>query len=231
MSTTNSGGCFFIDATDLTDEQIAATRQSYVDHALEYVENYERKIGFLEKALPYTVQPFLKFYKKHHLSGSILFAGCGSGRDAQIVAQEGMNIYAIDVSPSMIDLARKFGVKAQMFEMDLLNLKFPNAFFSGIFCETALSQIKRTDLPQALSIFANLLTKSGIALLGFRNGNGQVFYTQEPSGEKRYGTTFTPDELNKLITSFGFTILDMSTSPHPIKGRPDFIDFVVQKNI
>lgn len=219
----------FMDNFDLTDEQIRITHQTYIDHAEDYVTNYERKEGALEFARPHTLDPFIELFKKYSLVGPVLFAGCGSGRDMQVLEQLHIESFGLDLSPKMIKIASDIGVRGSFLVGNIENLPFKNNFFDGIFCETALSHIKRGSLPSTLKHFFNKLRHNGIVLLGFREGDGHVYKTTDLTCGDRYQTTITLNLIIEMIQAAGFIVKYKKLSPHRIKSKPNFINIIAQK--
>jgi len=226
MSSTN---LFFTEDLDLTDEQISITRRTYLDFADNYVTNFERTNGALERTRPYTLDPFLLHYRQNNLTHPILFAGCGSGRDLEYVNRQNIKTLGIDTSEAMINLAHKSGVNSPLSVGDLSSLTFEPEAFDGIFCETALSHIKKSELKNVVDSFYRLLKINGLALLGFRLGNGMVYGTDDATGGLRYNTTLTETEIQNLVDASKFKILETNISQHSISSRPPFYNIIIQK--
>jgi SAM-dependent methyltransferase len=214
---------------DLTDQQIEITRRTYFDRAQEYVKFHERRPGALEKAQLDTLDPFLNRFKQSGLSGSILFAGCGSGRDMEYANNQGLSTQGIDISPAMLEIAKNYVNGSPLAQMDITELAFPNEHFDGIFCETALSHIKKSELPIALNSFYKTLSSNGLVLFGFRQGDGHVYAVRDAFGLERYNTTLTIEEAEALITDSKFQILNINIAVHALPNRPNFIDIIAKK--
>lgn len=220
---------FYQENLDLTDDQIYITQQTYLQHAEDYVFNFERKDGALEHARPFTVDPFLKHLSLDQQKGTVLFAGCGSGRDIQVFNNLGIDTVGIDISEKLLEIGKKIGVKTPLKKMDLQEINLPESNFTGIFCETAISHIKKAHLRQVLDNFYKLLKPEGLCLLGFRQGNGHVYYTDDAVGGRRYNTTFSSDEVSLIISQSRFKILEKNVADHQVKERPSFINLITQK--
>lgn len=220
---------FYTNDLDLTDEQIKITQETYFKFAGNYVSNFERKPGALEKTRPITLDPFIFRYKKINLNQPVLFAGCGSCRDLDFAARHQIPTFGVDVSKPLLNIARKMGVDAPLEVMDISKMEFASNSFDGIFCETALAHTKKSNLPSILKNFYHFIRPQGIALIGFRLGDGQVFYTNDSVGGFRYYTTLTRNEITSLLTTAGFHIISQKTTLHSIKSRPPFLETIVQK--
>lgn len=220
---------FFIDALDLSDDQIATTQETYLEYADKYVSSFERVDGALEKTRPFTIDPFLNYYQKLKLTHPVLFAGCGSGRDLEFTSKQGIATIGLDISQPMLNIARKMGIESPLEVMDIKNISFAKNSFDGIFCETALSHIKKTDLGTVIGNFFRMSRPKGIALLGFRLGDGRVYYTNDSIGGVRYNTTITKKEIEDIVTREGFEVLETNICKHQISDRPPFYNLIIQK--
>lgn len=228
MAKTSWQEVYFLDQDDLTDKQVEITRQTYREYADRYVLNYERRQGALEEARLFTLDPFLRSFEKYNLSGKVLFAGCGSGRDLQEASKQGFTCVGVDISLQMINIGKIMGIKEPLMEMDLEELDFPNNSFAGIFCETAIAHVKKKSLPKVLENFARLLTKDGLLLLTFRKGDGRVYRTEDKVGGKRYYTTFLAKEAISILNQAGFEVL--SKSSHKVGSRPPYYNLLTRLN-
>lgn len=219
----------FTNDVDLTDQEVAVTQKTYDEHALEYVTHFERHPYALKHAKPFTIDPFLAYYDSLKLSGPVLFVGCGSGRDLEVVNKKGIECVGIDSSSSMISLAKKYCKSADLKIMDMRNLEFPKNYFSGIFCESALSHIKKSELLHTILGFSQILKRHGVALLTFRQNNGHVYYTEDLVGGKRYNTTILRSEIDRILAKSGLATLSVQIHSHPVPDRPAFMNFFVEK--
>lgn len=218
----------FLENTDLTDRQIAKTRITYELNADKYVLNYERRWGALEEARLFTLDPFLKLFKEVKKEEKILFIGCGSGRDMEEAHNQGFSCVGIDISSHMINIGKIMGINQPMLQMDLENLNFPDESFGGIYCETALAHVKKTNLKKVLSDFNKMLTKKGVMLLSFRKGDGRVYFTDDKVDGKRYYNTVCEEVGDSYIKAAGFGIISKST--HQVGTKPPYYNLLTVKN-
>lgn len=220
---------FYTDDLDLTDEQVAITQQTYINYARNYVENYERGSGALEKAKKSLLDPFLSQYRKAGLVGPVLFVGCGSGRDIHYINQQGIPTYGIDISKPLLDIAREEGIESPLEIIDIQNMNFEESSFDGIFCETTLSHVKKADLPIILNKFYKILRPNGIAIVGFRKGTGYVYCTNDKVGGLRYNTSVSIEKSKEIVNNSGLIILSINTEKHISTNRPPFIEIIAIK--
>ena len=132
---------------------------------------------------------------------SILEIGCGNGRDSIFFAHAGMNVIAIDVSPSAIDLAkqnaRDAGVTIDFRIAKAESLPFKDNQFQATF---SLSVLHSSDLTKSLPEITRVTTKNGIAFI-YLYGD-----TQYADGHRE--DVISVDDYLALVKEQGFTILD-----------------------
>lgn len=214
----------FTDDLDLSDEQVYITQETYSLRAKDYVLKFERNFDVADIVIPKVVDPFLDLIR---LSGfglsPLLVAGCGSGRDANYCFKQGFNTLGIDNSRTLLQIGKELKVKAKLKLMDINKLKFPINHFGGIYCDSALSHIKKIDLPKVLSSFKAILKKDGLILIGLRLGDGRVYYTEDDLGARRYYNTHTLEEAEDLAKRCGFAPVKNLISNHTVTSRPKWL--------
>jgi len=70
-------------------------------------------------------------------SDIVLELGCGYGRVLQKLCKKARKVIGIDISKPSLELAKKLlkgNLNYQLFQMDVINLEFPNNFFDIVIC-------------------------------------------------------------------------------------------------
>jgi len=70
-------------------------------------------------------------------SDIVLELGCGYGRVLQKLCKKTKKVIGIDISKSSLELAKKLlkgNLNCQLFQMNAVNLEFPNNFFDVVIC-------------------------------------------------------------------------------------------------
>ena len=70
-------------------------------------------------------------------SNIVLELGCGYGRVLQELCKKSRKVIGIDISKTSLELAKKLlkgNLNYQLFQMDVINLEFPNNFFDIVIC-------------------------------------------------------------------------------------------------
>ncbi|MBY0281375.1 MAG: class I SAM-dependent methyltransferase [Alphaproteobacteria bacterium] len=113
-------------------------------------------------------QEFLPYIPK---SGSILDAGCGSGRDAKFFQEQG---YAVTATDSAIEMVKRSGL---LLGKPSLHLSFENIDmneeFDGIWANASLLHVKSDKLPEILKKLCKALKPGGVLFMSFKYGEGE----------------------------------------------------------
>jgi SAM-dependent methyltransferase len=123
--------------------------------------------GFLER-------PALRSLVPSDLSGAaVLDAGCGSGAQARWLLDQGADVVGIDLSPRMIEEAkRRCGDEGRFFVADLAEpLPLAPGSLDGITCSLALHYLH--DWSVALRSFASALRPAGWAVISLDHPFGR----------------------------------------------------------
>lgn len=149
----------------------------------------------------------------------VLDVGCGTGKPvASHVARDGHDVYGIDVSQQMVDIARK-QVSGRFEKEDMLTFE-PNTKFSAIFSIFSLFQLSHIDTYSMMFRFSDWLQKGGLLVLGtipsmslikdqsLYNSTGQIVRHAELPfmGRKVLGTLYSKDGWRNLFQKAGFEI-------------------------
>ncbi len=125
--------------------------------------------------------------------GELLDAGCGAGVPvARFLVEAGFRVTGVDISRSMLELARLNVPEARFMKMDMRRLAFEDFRFDGIAAFYSLFHVPRNEQPQVLTSFHRLLRQDGILLFcsgvstweGIANFFGAQMYWSHPDREK-----------------------------------------------
>lgn len=103
--------------------------------------------------------------------GSVLDAGCGSGRDAKAFAEQGFQVEAFDASSELAELASQHsGLPVQVMRFQELDV---SAHYDGIWCCASLLHVPRVELPGVFRRLAKALKAGGVLYASFKYGQGE----------------------------------------------------------
>lgn len=107
--------------------------------------------------------------------GPVAELGCGPGQTTAHLRDLGLDVFGVDLSPAMIELARAAhpALRFELGSMDALDL--PGDALSGIVSWYSLIHTPPEELPSYFEEFRRVLAPGGHLLLGFfESGGGPV---------------------------------------------------------
>ena len=110
------------------------------------------------------------------LSGGGLVAdlGCGPGHIAKYLHERGVNIVGVDLSPAMVQTARKLVSGVEFNAGDMHKLNFPDAALAGIVAFYSIVHFEPSELEQVFRECRRVLADDGLMLLAFHIGDETV---------------------------------------------------------
>lgn len=147
-------------------------------------------------------------------SGSILDAGCGSGRDSLFFRKKGFKVLAIDSCEEFVIFTGEYaGVEAQCIPFN--DVSFNNEF-DGIWACASLLHLNRADLSDALNRFSKALKPGGILYSSFKYGN----FSGERNG--RIFTDLNEESYSEIINGIaGLKIIETWITDDRRKDREE----------
>lgn len=125
--------------------------------------------------------------------GSIIDAGCGSGRDTLAFEQMGYDVRAFDASVAMVEATRTLAT-VPTYQMTFQNCAF-DELFDGIWACASLLHVPRLELSMALSNLSSAVKVNGIIYASFKYGE-----TERHKGD-RYFNDQTENTLFGFVDS------------------------------
>lgn len=136
----------------------------------------------------------------------ILDVGCGAGiPTAKFLREKSLTVTGIDISDTMLKLAKENVPDATFINMDAHDLEFPPNTFDGLISVYTLFHIPRKDHSQIIQNFYEVLKPGGILLInsGVSESEGMSTFFGVPM----FWSNYTPDKLLQLVKKTGFSIL------------------------
>jgi ubiquinone/menaquinone biosynthesis C-methylase UbiE len=104
----------------------------------------------------------------------VLDAGCGAGRMARYLTDRGLVVTGVDLSPGMLQMARRDHPDLDVREGSLTELPFAAETFDGILLWYSLIHLTDAELPVALAEVARVVRRGGLVLAALQVGDGPV---------------------------------------------------------
>ena len=178
-----------------------------MDYVKKVSEYYDTNVeAYVKKRNKGQTPDFLRLRKKFAEeigSGKVLDAGCGHGIHSKYFCDKGVEIVGVDVSESLLRIARENAPKAEFHKMDIRELSFDDNSFDGVWACACLLHLKKSDCKKALREFRRVLKADGLFYSCVKKGDG------ESSRRERYVKYYQPGEFKELVESQGFKILEL----------------------
>lgn len=206
------------------------TIEWYDSHAEQYAE---------ASASYFNMNHISKFADELPKGASVLDAGCGPGRDANILSQQGLRVTGLDISAGLLKVARWKYPDIEFVEGDLLFLPFNDESFDGVWSNASLLHLEAVDdVKKALSEISRVLKPAGVLHMVVKSQTGDsktAVVSDKLSGHDRFFQYFKKEEVTMLLEGAGFSVLhsqeydEVEIFPH---GRPEvrFIWCLARKN-
>ena len=124
----------------------------------------------------------------------ILDAGCGNGRHVVFFAQQGFQVYGLDISKGAVNVARAWlnqqKLKAMVQVADIEKLPFPNEYFDVVICVETLDHMLFSKARKAIREIKRVLRADGYACISLRSTESSEF----GHGKKIAANTFLLQE-------------------------------------
>lgn len=142
------------------------------------------------------------------LRGPVVEVGCGPGRMTGPLAESGLDVRGIDLSPEMVAEARRRHPDLDFRVGTMTALDLPDASVAGVVAWYSIIHLPPADRPVAFAEFARVLMPGGRLQLAFQVGDGPVEIRQA-YGHEVSATAYRldPDAIADQLRGAGFTVL------------------------
>jgi SAM-dependent methyltransferase len=192
------------------DEWLVDTRVSYDTVAASYADRMRNALD----AAPYLRAALALFAETVRADGDggaggpVADVGCGPGHVTAYLRELGLDAFGIDLSPAMIDVARREhpGVRFEVGSMTALDLA--DASIAGLLSCWSLVHVPDHELPGVFAQFRRVLRPGAPLVVGFHTGEGSKLKSEGYGGHpmKVYVYRRQPDQLADRLRAAGFAI-------------------------
>ncbi|MFG3056495.1 class I SAM-dependent DNA methyltransferase [Kitasatospora sp. NPDC048239] len=189
-----------------TEGWLADTRTSYDTVATSYAD----QVRDLLDQTPYE-RAALKLFADHVQTtggGPVADVGCGSGRITAHLRELGVDTFGIDLSPAMIEVARRDHPGLRFEVGSMTDLDLADASMAGLVAWYSLIHVPDDEIGPVFTHFRRVLRPGGPLLLGFHVGDESRLKTQGYGGHpmKIYVHRRRPDQVAARLNDAGFTV-------------------------
>jgi SAM-dependent methyltransferase len=142
--------------------------------------------------------------------GEVCDMGCGPGHVARYLHEAGASVFGLDLSPRMIEQARRLNPDISFREGNMLALDLQDATLAGIAAFYAIVNIPKESLPLVFREMRRVLRPGGLLLLAFHTGDEKL-HEDELWGRQISMDFFLlqPAEIRNQLETAGFTVLEI----------------------
>ena len=155
---------------------------------------------------------FYYFYENLPKGAYILDLGSGTGKPyAKLLVERGFQVLGIDISPRMIELARKYVPQAEFVELSMTDIEYKN-MFDGVFSSYTMLLLDPPLFEDVAKRIVRSLKKGGLFYLSLNEtGEEGVDVDEEVfveiMGEKIYSRAYSKEEVLKMFSNMGMELL------------------------
>ncbi|EST30587.1 hypothetical protein M878_17885 [Streptomyces roseochromogenus subsp. oscitans DS 12.976] len=140
-------------------------------------------------------------------AGTVADLGCGPGAVTAHLGSLGLDVFGIDLSASMLAVARRENPQLRFEQGSMLDLDLADESLAGVVSWYSSIHTPEDELPSLFSEFHRVLTPGGHLLLAFQVG-------EEPRRlDRPWGRPVTldflrrrPEQMAELLTAAGFAL-------------------------
>jgi SAM-dependent methyltransferase len=109
--------------------------------------------------------------------------GCGPGQVARYLHERGVEVCGVDLSPGMVEQARRLNPSIEFRRGDLMALDVPDGAWTGVAAFYSIIHTPRSDVIRALREIRRVLRPGGLLLLAFHLGD-EIIHLDEWWGQR-----------------------------------------------
>lgn len=183
-----------------------SVRDSYDRIADAYARRYANEL----QQKPLDRELLNRFAAEIQERGEVCDIGCGPGHIARYLRDQGTNVFGLDLSPRMIDEARKLSPDISFHVGNMMGLDLESGRLAGMVAFYAIVNIPEASLPVVFAEMWRVLQPGGWLLLSFHVGD-EVIQPSELLGQpiSMEFFFFRPLTIRRLLQGTGFVIEDV----------------------
>ncbi|MBQ0991239.1 class I SAM-dependent methyltransferase [Micromonospora sp. PSH03] len=193
------------------DEWLTATRTSYDTVAVSYAH----LVRDLLAEAPYEQAALASFaeFVRGAGGGPVADVGCGTGRITAHLHTLGVDAFGIDLSPGMIDVARRDHPELRFEVGSMTDLDLADGSVAGLVAWYSLIHIPDDQIGVVLAHFRRVVRPGGPLLLGFHVGDETTLKTDGYGGHPMNVRVHRrqPAQVAAWLRQSGFTVDSQTT--------------------
>ncbi len=153
-----------------------ATRASYDAVAADYSGHFRAELAAkpMDRAM---LAGFAELVRTASV-GPVADIGCGTGRVTAHLNGLGLSVFGVDLSPQMVEVARRSHPGLRFDVGSMLALDVPDGALGGVMAWYSIIHIPQERLPEVFAEFCRVLVPGGFVLLAFQVGDEPLHLTE-----------------------------------------------------
>ena len=200
-------------SSTMMNQEFKDVQNSYDRVAAEYVQ---RISGELEHK-PLDRQLLDRFAMRFEGLGPVCDLGCGPGHVARYLHERGVPVIGIDLSPVMMEQARRLNPGIEFRQGNMLSLDIEDGAWGGIVAFYSIIHLPRSEIAAALAEMKRVLRPGGLLLLAFHIGD-ETLHLDEWWGQRVTVDFhfFRSEEMADSLRTAGFEVEEVvEREPYP----------------
>jgi SAM-dependent methyltransferase len=188
-------------------------RRAYDSVAAEYARRFSGELAHK----PLDREILRRFADGVRPGGTVYDLGCGPGQTTAFLHSLGVPVRGLDLSPGLLEHARRLNPEIPFDEGDMLALPYPDRSAAGVLAFYSIVHFSLPELQAALAGMHRVLEPGGRLLLAFHVGEERV-HVEELLGEpvSLDFSFFMPDAVRSGLIEAGFAEVETVTrEPYP----------------
>lgn len=140
--------------------------------------------------------------------GLVADVGCGTGRVSSYLAARGVDIFGLDLSSGMVEVARRRHPHLRFEVGQMEDLSIPDAGLAGLVAWYSLIHSAPDRLSSIVGEFARVLRPGGWLLTAFQTGGGESVHRETAYGRSVTMTNYrhAPEHVLAVLDAGGFGV-------------------------
>ncbi|XVV12288.1 class I SAM-dependent DNA methyltransferase [Actinoplanes sp. CA-131856] len=160
--------------------------------------------------------------------------GCGTGRLLPYLAGRGLSPRGVDLSPKMIEVARRDNPGFTYEVADVRELPFADASLVGVVCWFSLIYLAPDARVPAFAELARVVKPGGYLVAAFKHGDGVRHRNAPGSRVESFGIDFdrywlSAREMEDRFAAAGFALIFEGRTPQPGGSEPPYGYMLVRR--
>ena len=166
----------------------------------KYAQVYDEEVKDFWENFP---TEFINEFSAGLPGNRVLSLGSGSGRDALLLRNCGLEVICVDASKKMVDITSSLGFESVC--ATFTDFDYGSESFDGIWAYTSLIHVPKLEAKKIIKRICAALRTDGLFVFGAIEGKtaGMIERDTMP-GSLRFFKLYERDELRRLIESCGF---------------------------